>query len=120
MKAGIAAELYKADRDEKKLLKRFAEVMSKRPDVSYVTQYLEYLEPRTEDLNYLMDWYVNTSLNEVMIMARQPKWALHYLNRAYELDKNDKKVLEALSKVYRQLGDQNRANQYLQLAQAAR
>ena len=75
-KAGIAAELYKADRDEKKLLERFAEVMSKRPDVSYLTQYLEYLEPRTQDLSYLMDWYVNTSLNEVLVHSRQPKWAL--------------------------------------------
>ena len=120
MKAGIAAELYKADRDEKKLLKRFAEVMSKRPDVSYLTQYLEYLEPRTNDLNYLMDWYVKTSLNEVMIQSRQPKWALHYLNRAYLIDNNDKKVLEALAQVYTRLGDQNKANQFLQLAQAAR
>lgn len=119
MKAGIAAELYKKDRDEKLLLKRFAEVMSKRPDVSYINEYLEYLEPRTNDLDYLKNWYIETSLNEVMIQAGQPKWALHYLNRIYKLNNNDKKVLEALATVYNRLGDQNNANQFLQLAQSA-
>lgn len=116
MKAGIAAELYKKDRDEALLLKRFAEVMSKRPDVSYLNEYLEYLESRTNDLNYLKNWYVDTSLDEVMIQARQPKWALHYLNRAYKLDKENKRVLEALATVYNRLGDQGKANQFMQMA----
>lgn len=120
MKAGIAAELYKGDRDEVLLLKRFAEVMSKRPDVSYINEYLDYLEPRSNDINYLKNWYVETSLDEVMIQAKQPKWALHYLNRAYVMDKTNKKVLEALATVYNRMGDQNRANQFLQLAQAAK
>jgi len=120
MKAGIAAELYKGNRDEKLLLKRFAEVMAKRPDVSYINEYLDYLEPRTDDINYLKNWYVETSLNEVMIQAKQPKWALHYLNRAYVMDKSNKKVLEALSTVYNRIGDQNKANQFLQMAQAAK
>lgn len=119
MKAGIAAELYKKDRDEQLLLKRFAEVMSKRPDVSYINEYLEYLEPRVNDLQYLKNWYVETSLDEVMIQANQPKWALHYLNRGYKLDKNDKKVLEALATVYNRMGDQNKSNQFLQMAQSA-
>ena len=116
MKAGIAAELYKKDRDETLLLKRFAEVMSKRPDVSYLNEYFEYLESRTNDLDYLKNWYVDTSLDEVMIQAKQPKWALHYLNRAYKLDKNNKKTLEALATVYNRLGDQGKANQFLQMA----
>lgn len=120
MKAGIAAELYKSDRDEKLLLKRFAEVMSKRPDVSYINEYLDYLEPRTNDIGYLINWYVDTSLDEVMIQSKQSRWALHYLNRAYQIDKNNKKVLEALATVYNRLGDQNNANQFLQLAQSAK
>jgi hypothetical protein len=119
MKAGIAAELYKSDRDEKLLLQRFAEVMANRPDVSYINEYLDYLEPRTDDLNYLMNWYVETSLDEVMIQSGYPKWALHYLSRAYTIDNNDKKVLEALATVYNRLGDINKANQFLQLAQDA-
>ena len=119
MKAGIAAEIYKGDRNEKLLLERFAEVMSKRPDVSYINEYLEYLDPRTNDIEFLKNWYVETSLDEVMIQSRQPKWALHYLNRAYTMDKNNKKVLDALATVYNRLGDQNKANQFLQLAQAA-
>ncbi len=119
MKAGIAAELYKKDRDEKLLLKRFAEVMSKRPDVSYINEYLDYLEPRTNDSEYLKNWYIETSLDEVMIQSNRPKWALHYLNRAYTMNNYDKKVLEALATVYNRIGDQNKANQFLRLAQDA-
>jgi len=119
MKAGIAAELYKNDRDEKLLLKRFAEVMSKRPDVSYINEYLDYLEPRTNDLDYLKKWYIETSLDEVLIQSNRPRWALHYLNRAYTMDNYDKSVLEALATVYNRLGDQNNANQFLRLAQDA-
>jgi len=119
MKAGIAAELYKNNRNERLLLKRFAEVMSKRPDVSYINEYLDYLEPRTHDMEYLVNWYVDTSLDEVMIQAKQPKWALHYLNRAYLIDKDNKKVLEALATVYNRTGDQNNATYFLQLAQDA-
>lgn len=119
MKAGIAAELYKRNRDEKLLLKRFAEVMAKRPDVSYINEYLDYLEPRTSDMQFLKKWYVETSLDEVLIQSKQPKWALHYLNRVYKMDNYDKKVLEALATVYNRMGDQNKANRYLQLAQSA-
>ena len=120
MKAGIAAELYKNDRNEKLLLDRFAEVMANRPDVSYLNEYLDYLEPRTNDLGFLINWYVETSLDEVMIQARQPKWALHYLNRAYLIDKDNKKVLEAHATVYNRMGDQTNAANFLQLAQAAK
>ena len=120
MKAGIAAELYKSDRDEDLLLKRFAEVMSKRPDVSYINEYLDYLEPRTNNIDYLIKWYVDTSLDEVLIQANQPRWALHYLSRAYQIDKNNKKVLEGMATVYSRMGDQNKATQYLQLAQTAK
>ncbi|MDF1698472.1 MAG: hypothetical protein P1U56_21655 [Saprospiraceae bacterium] len=120
MKAGVAAELYKISRDEKLLLDRFAEVMAKRPDVPYINEYLEYLEPRTTDLQYLKNWYVETCLDEVMIQSRQQKWALHYLNRAYKLDKQNVNVLEALATVYNRMGDQARSNQFLQMAQAAK
>ncbi|MEE9437628.1 MAG: glycosyltransferase family 39 protein [Saprospiraceae bacterium] len=116
MKAGIAAELYKIDRDEHKLLGHFAEVMSSRPDVPYINTYLDYLEGRTSDVDYLIDWYVNTSLNEVMTTAQQPKWALHYLNRAYKLDNHHKGVLAATAKVYRRLGDDTRADNFEKLA----
>ncbi|MEM9545423.1 MAG: hypothetical protein AAGA77_05595 [Bacteroidota bacterium] len=119
MKAGIAAEIYKSDRNEKQLLNRFAEVMAKRPDVSFISEYLDYLEPRTNDFSYLKKWYIETSLNEVMIQSNRPKWALHYLNRLYTMNNYDKEVLEALAKVYNRLGDQNKANQFLQLAQQA-
>lgn len=112
MKAGIAAELYKKDRDEKLLLSRFGEVMAKRPDIPYINEYLEYLDDRTGDTDYLLDWYAKVSIDEVLKKANKPKWALHYLNRAYEIDKSNKKVLEGISLVYGVLGDTNRSNSF--------
>lgn len=119
MKAGIAAELYKSERDEKLLLKRFGEVMSVRPDVPYIDTYLEYLETRTSDMNYLLDWYADVSINQVVKKANQPKWALHYLNRGYALDKKHQKILVAISIVYRQLGDTANASAFQKLAEQA-
>lgn len=116
MKAGIAAELYKKDRNEKLLLDRFAEVMSKRPDVSYLNEYLEYLEDRTSDMDYLLNWYADVSIENVLKKANRPKWALHYLNRAYVLDKQNKKVLEGISLVYSVLGDSNKSNSFKSMA----
>lgn len=120
MKAGIAAELYKRDRDEKLLLSRFAEVMRKRPDVSYLNEYMDYLENRTSDMDYLLNWYADVSINDVLNKANRPKWALHYLNRAYKLDKTNKKVLEGISQVYNVLGDANKANQFKSMAEQQR
>ena len=117
MKAGIAAELYKKDRDEKLLLSRFAEVMRKRPDVSYINEYMDYLENRTSDMDYLLNWYVDVSINDVLNKANRPNWALHYLNRAYSLDKSNKKVLEGISLVYSVLGDTNKSNSFKALAE---
>jgi len=117
MKAGIAAELYKKDRDEKLLLSRFAEVMRKRPDVSYLNEYMDYLENRTSDMDYLLNWYADVSINDVLNKANRPQWALHYLNRAYLLDKSNKKVLEGISLVYGVLGDTSKANSFKSLAE---
>jgi len=117
MKVGIAAELYKNDRNEKLLLDRFAEVMSKRPDVSYINEYMEYLESRTGDLDYLLNWYAEVSIENVLKKANRPKWALHYLNRAYVLDKSNKKVLEGISLVYGVLGDSSKSNSFKAMAE---
>lgn len=117
MKAGIAAELYKKDRDEKLLLSRFAEVMSKRPDIPYINEYMEYLENRTNDMGYLLNWYADVSVNNVLNKANRPKWALHYLNRAYVLDKSNKKVLEGISLVYDVLGETDKSNSFKLMAE---
>ncbi len=120
MKAGIAAELYKSDRNEKLLLDRFAEVMSKRPDVSYVNEYLDYLENRTDDMDYLLNWYADVSIENVLKKANRPKWALHYLNRAYVLDKSNKKILEGISLVYGVLGDSAKSQSFKTMAEQQR
>ncbi len=117
MKAGIAAELFKKDRDEKLLLSRFAEVMRKRPDVSYINEYMEYLESRTSDMDYLLNWYADVSINDVLNKANRPKWALHYLNRAYKIDKTNKKVLEGISVIYNVLGDADKSNTFKSMAE---
>jgi len=119
MKAGIAAELYKKDRDEKLLLKRFGEVMEVRPDIPFITEYLEYLESRSNDLDYLIDWYVVTSLRKVMIKAKQPTWALHYINRAYDLDRDDPEVLEAVANIYNKLRMREKSLEFRELARQA-
>ena len=48
MKAGIAAEKYKLDRDLDKLLQSFYELLTIRPSYQFVSEYIEYLIPRSD------------------------------------------------------------------------
>ena len=119
MKAGLATELYKRDRNEKLLLERFAEVMVQRPDVSFVNEYLDYLENRTDDMDFLLNWYAETSINNILTKGNKPKWALHFLNKAYKIDKSNKKVLEGISLVYARMGNSQKASQFRSMADQA-
>lgn len=120
MKAGLAAEIHKYDNNESLLLQRFSEVMAKRPDIGFLNEYLDYYEPRARDVKALLDWYAKTAIEDVLIRAKKPKWALHYLNRGYQLDKSNVKILEGISLVYGRLGDQAKSETFRVMAENAR
>ena len=90
MRAGIAAEMYKMNRDLDALLAEFKAVIMQRPDVGFVTEYLNYLTDRA-DTHTLMAFYVDIGkslINQRINIA----WAAYYLKIAYEIDSSNTQV----------------------------
>ncbi len=100
MYSGIYAEMYKIERDEATILRAFKETMSRRPDVEYLTQFLDYLGPRANDLEGLLNFYYDSCYNILHRQQGRNDWALHFLKMGYSLDQDDPKINFALSSVY--------------------
>ena len=112
MLAGISAELYKQHRDQDRLLVDFAQVARRRPDVGYLSDYLDYLEGNTNDIDGLRQWYADTGLYILTDTTLDNSWAAHYLLRAFKIDSKDTDVLAGLVQAYSSLGDQANAQRF--------
>ncbi len=105
MKAGMHAELHKLDRDLTKLLAGFKEVMIRRPDISYLTQYLEYINGRSADSTTLLEFYYDSAYENLHKKYGNHQWAEHYLKMAYGIDPKNPKINFALASVYKALNN---------------
>lgn len=102
MRAGIAAELHKMTGDLDGLLEEFEAVIMERPDVSFVTEYLNYLTNRA-DLNTMMAFYVDIG-QKMYNERRNMDWAVHYLKIAHEIDRSNTQVKGLLYQLLIALG----------------
>jgi hypothetical protein len=112
MKAGVAAKMYNMDRDIQKLFNVFTEVLVVKPGTRYVHEYLEYLTQRGNVNAELINYYYDLGFLELGQKRGQYQWAAKFLDYAYQLDPNNKRILNALAATYDNLGETNRANQY--------
>lgn len=112
MLAGISAELYKQHRDEGKLLSDLEKVARQRPDVSYLTEYLDYFDGVVKDEEGLRNWYKRVGLHILTDSTIHPSWSAHYLLRAYKLYSNDQEVLAGLVQAYSRAGDKENAQRF--------
>lgn len=113
MVAGVAAEEYGFDRDLDKLLDRFHTVISHRPQLKYVVEYLEYLNKSASNRDKLVPFYKRVGYD---LLAREKgnyKMAIHYLNYAYQLDPSNVLIIEAIGRTYRLAGDEQQARKFL-------
>ncbi len=118
MYAGIASEIYKVDNNIDPFIYAFEKVMKVRPDIGYVTEYLNYLNERNTETVKLNALYHR--VGQALISRNKSsdaKWAIHYLNMAYANNKNDKLTNTLLGQAYQLLGDDNNANRFLNAAQ---
>ncbi len=112
MLAGVSAEIYKKDRNQTRLLADFKRVTERRPDISYITEYLEYLDTATPDMGELLSWYESVGKDILDDNSLHNKWALHYLLRAYNLNSNNRKVVQMIAKGYNSIGDASNAQRF--------
>ena len=111
MVAGIAAENYKMNRDLPKLLDEFKAIMLRRPDVDFLTTYLEYLNDRGNDLDLLSSFYLDAG-NAILSQTNFTTWAAHYLLMGNKIDPQNQAIRAALVQAYSRMGRQDLANQY--------
>jgi len=111
MLAGMAAELYRNHGSQTRLLEDFKLVALRRPDVSYLIEYLDYLEGRTNNMDELINWYYDIGIN----LQTKPTFAIQYLNRAYRLSPSNQKVISALANIYGKVGDRGNAQKFQNL-----
>ena len=112
MLAGIAAEEYKLGGDITTLLTEFKEIAGRRPDVEYLTTYLNYLNDRGNNMDQLVAFYYDIGLNVLMPQRQRVDWAVHYLLMGNKLDPSNQNIRAALVRGYELLGRNDLANQF--------
>lgn len=105
MKAGISSELYKADKNLARLLKTYDEILRVRPDVEFVTTYLEYLNPR-ENQQQLIPFYIN--IGQHLIAQGKYNYAIHFLKLGQSLNANSAEINSLIQKANNAKGQSNR------------
>jgi tetratricopeptide (TPR) repeat protein len=113
MLAGIAAEIHKIDGHIDPLIETFERVIKIRPDISFVSEYLNYLNERGRDQYKISEMCKRAGRG--LIDRNEDKdlrWALHYLNLAYQYNEQDVEVNQLIAQVYQLMGDLNSANQF--------
>ena len=113
MMAGVAAERYKMNGKLDSLLVSFKDIIKKRPDVPYLTEYLKYLNGRGTDFEKLTTFYYEAAR---ILIAKNSKesltWAIHYLNLGMAINPNSWALNDGLGNAYELLGDTNKAAQF--------
>ena len=116
MRAGVAAELYKFDYELPALLEVFKEVMSRRPDLDYIYQYMDYLndnQPKGE----LTDFYHDVGYEMLFQEQRRFGAAVKFLEKGLEHDVDNPLLIQAIAEVYEAGGRPQEAQKYFKLLQ---
>lgn len=116
MRAGMASELHKLDQDLPKLLATFKDVGTNRPDIPFITEYIEYLRGGRMSDDEIINFYYDLGYNELLIKKNNHRWAMHYLSKAYEITKTNTTVNKAIGDTYKMMGDTANANKFYQAA----
>ncbi len=110
MAAGIAAEIFKIDKDIDKLIATFITVGTNRPQLEFLKEFSTYLN----DVNpaKMTDFYYELGHNVLFQQKKNYKWAQHILLLGNTHDPSNVKIKQSISKIYRMMGDENAARKY--------
>jgi len=100
MKAGILAEWHKKDNNTEAFLKGIIPVVERRPDLTFVNEYLAYLNKNPSNASVLLPFYRQIGYDVLYKKKRRYDFAIQYLTSAKELNPNNPELLKQLSEVY--------------------
>jgi hypothetical protein len=117
--SGVAAESFNIYKNLDEFLSDFSKIIDRRPDVGYLSQFLEYLNGTNVDLNKMESFYVN--VGSMLLKKQHPesiKWAIHYMQLGYKILPNSKALNTQLGMAFEMLGDPAQSNIYKNKAAA--
>lgn len=100
MKAGILAEWLKRDNDILTFLKKLESVIKVKPDLDFVTKYMDYLTKDPENLNIMHPYLKRVGFEILYKQVQNYQFSLHFLGMAYNLKNDDAELCYFISKVY--------------------
>ncbi len=115
MRAGVAAERYRMHRDLDRLLQEFTEVMKVNPRLSYIREYMEYLNRTHSDRQKLLDFYYEVTF-ELFVEMGHISESHFYMNLAHEFEPDDARINYALGRVLEMRGMHEQAQFHIDRA----
>ncbi|MBK8954929.1 MAG: hypothetical protein IPM34_05150 [Saprospiraceae bacterium] len=100
MKAGILAEWLKRNNDIHTFLKKLESVIKIKPDLDFVSKYMDYLTKDPENLGIMFPYLKRVGYEILYKEVQNYQFALHFLGMAYKLKNDDAELCYFISKVY--------------------
>ena len=100
MKAGVLSEWLKRDNDVHTFLSKLESVIKIKPDLDFVTKYMEYLVKDPENFSIMFPYFKRVGYEILYKEVHNYSYALHFLGMAYNLKKEDAELCYSISKVY--------------------
>jgi tetratricopeptide (TPR) repeat protein len=111
MRVGIASERYKLSNQVTPLLETFIEVLRVRPDLDFITQFLQYLNDRGIHKQELLKFY-NKAGNMLVNDYQNLQWGIHYMNMGLKIDYYNNQLNQSVANAYAMGGNNEKAQEY--------
>ncbi len=109
MVAGIMGELYKYNSNDKRFYEEMLTVITHRPDIGFIAEYLRWLNGKGENPN-LTKFYLDAS--QSLLNTGKLDWAIHYMLIAYEYLPYNADIKKRLFDLYTRRGNHDLATKY--------
>lgn len=117
MLIGVASERFKLDNDISEYIRQMKPVVQRRPDIPFIEEFHNYQKGRGFD-QQLFGFYLEAGSNLLQVNDGRRAFALKFLTWAYEINPNNRQLLEALGLAHELAGDATRAASFRQAAQS--
>jgi len=117
MLIGVASERFKLDNDINEYIRQMKPVVQRRPDIPFIEEFHNYQKGRGFD-QQLFGFYLEAGSNLLQVNDGRRAFALKFLTWAYEINPNNRQLLEALGLAHELAGDATRAASFRQAAQS--
>jgi tetratricopeptide (TPR) repeat protein len=118
MKAGVASEIYKLERQLQPLLDVFLFVGKDKPHIPYLLEFLTYINRRSPDKARMEDFYHRLAYQELAVKQQKLNFAMNYLEKGLEYMPNSARLLYDKGRIYQMAGQQAEAQRFMNQARA--